>query len=148
LSSSFQVIDRTLGISRMTIYTNGNVLIPGNLTNSGSITAPSVRIGSNYAADSTENLRIVRGLVTYSEGTLTATGTGFTVVRNGAGNFTITFSPAFTDANPTMTVTPAGPPALISVVDTGSTSALAEFYNTSGTFTDPSGFYFIVVGTP
>ena len=133
LASSFQIIDRTKGVSRLLIDTNG-----------------VVHIGSNYASSGTENLRIIRGLVQYSGGVLYTTGAGFTAVRNSTGSYTINFSPGFTDSEPTMTITPwAGGSVVIPVISyTLSTTAPVNFYNTSGTLTDPTAFNFIVVGTP
>ena len=63
--------------------------------------------GEFFAASGGENLRIIRGIVR-PDGTVypgsTTSGTGFTITKGAAGNYTITFSPAFADA-PALVVT-------------------------------------------
>jgi hypothetical protein len=60
---------------------SGNVLLNG---------------GANYAAGGPENLRIVRGFVSFNGNILS--GTGFTVVSNSVGNWTINFTTPFSSS--------------------------------------------------
>jgi len=64
-----------------------------------------VKLGSTgqyFATGGAENLRIVRGIVQPTGAIYN--GTGFTITRNSAGNYTISFSPAFADT-PSLTIT-------------------------------------------
>ncbi len=69
-----------------------------NQTFTGTNAFPIIKLGNSgqyLAAGGYANLLIVRGIVR-PDGTI-YNGTGFTVTHNGTGNYTLNFSPAFTD---------------------------------------------------
>jgi len=82
------------GALKLTVDGQGNLTAQGNVK-----LGPS---GGLFAASGPENLRVLRGLVN-SDGTV-VNGTGFTVTRNGTGDYTVTFSTDFSAA-PTPVVT-------------------------------------------
>lgn len=87
-------------------------------------------------------LTIVRGSVN-SSGTKTA-GEGFTSVRNSSGNFTITFSTAFSVAPVAVaSITASG--TITANVTAASTTALTVLTFVGGSSTD-SGFNFVAIG--
>lgn len=83
--------------------------------------------------------RIVRGQVN-DDGTIAA-GTGFTVVKNGDGDFTITFSTAFTNA-PIVLVTPLTLSQLVACDSSSTTQCVIH----TGTLEPDESFFFIAVG--
>jgi hypothetical protein len=92
-----------------------------------------------------EALKIIRGIVQGSNGAI-LDGAGYSVVRNSAGNYTITFLTGFVDT-PSVVVT-SGSPFLVSQC-TLQTSALANcwFATTPGlAASDPAYFNFIAIG--
>jgi hypothetical protein len=103
--------------------------------------------GANFAASSTENLRMVRGSVN-ANGTV-ARGGGFTVVHNGGvgtGSFTITFTPAFSGV-PSVTATAVN----VAVRAGGSISASSVTVSTVNFSTSSpvdDSFSFIALGPP
>ena len=140
----------------MTIHTNGNVTIPGNVTNSGSAIFNgsanfnssvtfngSTKVGGNPVTVAVESLRIVRGEVA-GNGVIDF-GSGFTVTKNGTGDFTLNFSSSFS-STPAVTVTIYGNLVIPTLFITNGSSAQIKFYNPSGTATDPNGFNFIAIG--
>jgi hypothetical protein len=144
LIGSFQVIDRTTPASRLTIFPNGNLLVPGSVTNSGNLTVGGgVRIGANSATVGAESLRILRGEIA-GVGTVDF-GSGFTVSHGSTGDYVINFSSGF-GGTPAVTLTPYGSIVIGTLYIIGSTSAEVKFYNPSGTATDPAGFDFIIIG--
>jgi hypothetical protein len=97
--------------------------------------------GTNYATDSTESLRIIRG--TIGSGGNIVKGSGFTVSHPGTGGYTINFTTAFSDV-PTVTVTAVSYVARAGAVISAS-SVNIGIANFSGTPTDDS-FHFIAIG--
>ena len=106
-----------------------------------------VKLGSTgqyFAAAGSENLRIVRGIV---EPTGTNyDGTGFTITHNSAGNYSITFSPAFADA-PALIITAytAGSPATANCTG-GTASGFSSVDTWVGATKADSWWNFIAIG--
>jgi hypothetical protein len=76
---------------------------------------------TSYPSSSDFGLNIVRGTIDTSGGIVS--GEGFTSVRNGAGNYTITFIQSFGDS-PSVVITPVGsfssPGIIINAINSGS----------------------------
>ncbi len=144
LTGTFQIIDRTTSASRMTVYTDGNILMPGNVTNAGLVVANGgVRIGGNPAAVGVESLRTLRGQI--AGGGSVDFGSGFTANHNGPGDYTITFSTSF-GGTPAVTLTPYGSLVIGTLYITSASSVEVRFSTPTGTAADPIGFDFIAVG--
>jgi hypothetical protein len=78
----------------------------------------NVRMGNSgeyFASGSSENLRIVRGIIR-ADGTI-FNGSGFTATRLGNGSYRLTWSQAFADV-PAVTLTPDGGEASWSPIST------------------------------
>jgi hypothetical protein len=82
---------------RLFLSTNGNVGVgTSNPQAKLQVNGDVLLGGTNYAAGSLENLRIVRGTIRDDGITVTIfAGTGFTVAHPAAGAYTITFDPPF-----------------------------------------------------
>jgi hypothetical protein len=114
----------------------GDVKMQGGLGNSNEV----------FAAGSTEDLRIVRGVVSF-DGSI-ASGTGFTVTTNGIGSWRLNFNPAFHDLQ-TVVVTAqqpflGGPPVTASCNNGVGGTVYVETW--SGTTHSNLVFSFIAVG--
>jgi hypothetical protein len=130
---------------RLFISTNGNVGI-GNSTPASPLTVSgNIQMGNggaSYAASGTENLRIVRGIVSATGGIIK--GSGFSVSSNGIGVFTITFTPSFADV-PAITLSGA---SCIATWNTLTPSyAITSIVNYGGAPINQV-FTFIAVGPP
>lgn len=105
-------------------------------------------VGEYFTPAGSENLRIIRGKVS-SAGSISF-GTGFTVVRNSTGVYTITFSTFFPSGQwPVVTASAEsnGSVARFAMVNTPThISAIVRIVNGSGTAAD-ADFYFIAMGT-
>ncbi len=81
---------------RLFLSTNGNVGI-GTISPASPLeVVGNIQMGAggtNYAASGSENLRLVRGVISPTGSILS--GSGFNVVSNNVGKFTITFTPVF-----------------------------------------------------
>ena len=102
-------------------------------------------------ADIDENIRIVRGTIGYAVtgATYIAAGAGFTAVRNGPGDYTITYNTPFTDNNnyQSVVVTSQGVLLIPAVSNTYPTSFEVLFYDpVTEVYQDPQQFNFIVTG--
>ena len=97
------------GAPQMTLDASGNVAIGTSHTSPSAKldVAGDIKSNSKSVAVGEESLRIVRGVV--SSNGIALKGTGFTVVSNNIGAFTIRFATAFADV-PTVTATAAVPP--------------------------------------
>lgn len=108
-----------------------------------------IRLGASgqlFATGGQENLRIIRGIVS-ANGTIIG-GSGFTVSRTGAGQYTITFTTPF-PSPPAVTATTNFNGSASSVIQTnGVTGSSAAFYiSTNSTPVNADdAFHFIAVG--
>lgn len=109
-----------------------------------------VRLGTTgqyFAPGSTENLRIIRGKVS-AAGSISF-GTGFTVLRNSTGVYTLTFTTHYPSGEwPVVTASAEsnGSVARFAMVNTPThISAIIRIVNGSGSVAD-ADFYFIAVG--
>ena len=148
LSTSFQIIDRTSGGSRLLIGTNGEVGIGTTSPGATLDVRGNLKLGTAselFGAGGVENLRILRGRITGSTGAIDE-GSGFSVLRTATGSYTITFSNAFT-AFPSITVTPLTSSLLRFATLDGfnTTTANIKTWNTNSTAID-SDFTFIAAG--
>lgn len=80
----------------------GGLTVSASARISGGLGADVVTIGTNYATAGTEQLRIVRGIVSGAGTALF--GNGYTVTYGGPGTYTINFTPPFSGI-PTVTAT-------------------------------------------
>jgi len=135
----------------MTVFTNGNVSVPGNFTNTGSLVASggltvsgTAKVGNNQIAGGVESLRIIRGEIAGAGGTIDF-GSGFSVTKNSTGDFTINYSSGFA-GTPAFTATSFGSLVIPELFISTSTSCQIQFFNPAGTKVDPAGFDFIAVG--
>lgn len=80
----------------------GGLTVSASARISGGLGADTVTIGTNYATAGTEQLRIVRGIVSGAGAALV--GNGYTVTYGGPGTYTINFTPPFSGI-PTVTAT-------------------------------------------
>jgi len=98
--------------------------------------------GTNYAADSPESVRIIRGIVSPTSTGYVYNGSGFTVISNDVAHFTIVFTKPFADL-PAVTLTGAG-------VATSWTSILIDRVDVelSNFIVPPTGWFvsFIAIG--
>ncbi len=93
-----------------------------------------------------ETLRIVRGMI-FFDGTIVA-GTGFTVVKNATGKFTITFSTAFSGF-PAVTLTILQNTGGTVVINTESAAGFDYWvYNPAGALADVAYIMMNAVGSP
>lgn len=127
---------------------NGNVGIGVPIAASPLQVNGDVRLGSggqDFAASSTENLRIVRGTIN-GNGTI-AWGAGFSVSHTpGSGGYAITFSPPFS-GSPSVTVTAVDYGARAGSVLNSSTVTVGTVNFGTGAPVDDT-FSFIAVGPP
>ncbi len=100
---------------------------------------------SGDVASGAEGLRIVRGRVTGSSGA--SSGTGFTSARNSLGNYTITFSPAFSAA-PSVTAMMGGTARgfIYQSTDPTATAAVILTRNPTDAAQQDTDFDFIAAG--
>ena len=111
-----------------------------------------VRMGASgqyLAAGSTQNLRIVRGIIE-PDGTVfpggTTNGNGFFISRSGTGTYAITFNPAFADV-PALTITPYSANAPVTAnCNSGSPSGYSTVVTWVGTAKADSWWNFIAIG--
>lgn len=140
---------------------SGDLSCDGGIKPSGQaiLTSPNSKtlsIAGKFAATSavnpgTNGLSIVRGRVG-TDGSIT-TGEGFTVVRNGAGDYTVTFTTAFSDI-PTVTVSPITPALVFIGVGNGAgfstqaqtTTVFQVLAFNSGSVAVDQKFAFIAIG--
>ena len=140
-------------LSRLDV--SGNVHLTGNLQvdNSAQVggnmqVSGSVQVGgTNYAASSTEKLRIVRGTISDNGTSVTIfAGSGFTVSHPGPGAYTISFNTPFLSV-PSFTATGVNSIARADTVNSITTSSVkVSLINTAGTSVNDS-FSFIAIGT-
>lgn len=136
---------RNNGVEKFSVGGDGNV----KLASGGKITFPDSSVQSRASnVSGPETLRILRGTVNTS-GSILA-GSGFTVTRNGAGDFTITYSTAFS-GQPSVVATAAvvSPAAITAIILSSAltTSARIGLVNAAGTAQD-AAFEFIAIGPP
>jgi len=96
-----------------------------------------------------ENVRIVRGTFGGGGEALAGGGTGYTVVRNSTGVFTVTFTVPFS-ADPTIIVTPSGggaPAAIASVGSRTATGFVLSIRNSTTGAAEDWHSNFIAIGT-
>ncbi|MCA1571708.1 MAG: hypothetical protein LC798_15620 [Chloroflexi bacterium] len=87
----------------------------------------------------------LRGTITGSTGAIVR-GTGFTAVRNAAGDYTITFAQAFAEA-PSAVATGLGTANRIVVMSARSATAVSfRVRDGAGTAIDPTELDFVAVG--
>ena len=139
------VVLYTLAGEVVTVKPSGRVGIGTGTPQSTLDVRGTVRLGSSgelFAPGGFENLRVVRGTIN-SSGTI-AYGSGFSVVRNSAGNYSITFSTPFWDwATTTVSTMFSGTHGI--VFQGGAGFATIRTFNDAGTLVD-TGFNFIAVG--
>jgi len=114
---------------------------------SGSFSANVVAADGGYHQPGTggETIRIVKGLF-YSNPISYASGTGYTVVRNSTGTYTVTFSTGFSNfPSTTVTLYMIGYPIIASQ---GLGFFLLNTYDTTGVLFDPVVISFISIGPP
>jgi len=134
-SERFSFFTAPSGTELFSISANGNIAMHGTLSMG---TSPNL-----YAPTMPENVRIIRGTVSSTGGILF--GTGFTVAHPAAGQYTISFSQAFSDS-PTVTVTAQSITALIATcASVGPTSSGIRIWGITGTGSD-NQFDFIAIG--
>lgn len=118
---------------------NLNLIAGTGVTLTVTDTPASDRVDVTVTATSTAP-RILTGQIT-SAGGITA-GTGFTAARNGTGDYTITFTSAFTTAAVVSGQALAGNNARIFVVDgTVTSSARIYIFDITGTHQDATFFF-------
>lgn len=128
-------------IKTFSIASTGDVNVSGDLDVAGVMT-----IGNRPAATGQESLKIIRGSVN-SGGTIFV-GSGFSVTKNGTGDYTITFAASSFSGVPSNVVTPSSVSAIVA-----NTAALAQgsfqvlLKTTAGAAIDTS-FSFISIGPP
>lgn len=89
--------------------------------------------------------RIVRGIVTGTGTAAITEGTGFTLVDNGTGDYTLTFDPAFTDVPAVVGNVEAA--SLFVRVESASATATTLFLIDRATGNKTDGkFHFIAIG--
>jgi hypothetical protein len=135
-----------------TLKTDGAFIVVGALT-AGSIGPLSALAG--YPADATKYLRgdgtwatitiptqptVVTGIVS-SAGGVTA-GTGYSVVRNGTGSYTVTYTSAFA-ATPTVVIAPVGNGGFWNITAQSPSSFTVVWTNTGGGVNMDTSFNFI-----
>jgi hypothetical protein len=105
--------------------------------------------GTNFAPRAMESLRLVRGLIaTYPATPRIDVGIGFTVVKNGTGDYTINFNPVF-NSSPVVTVSLIlGPLTDEKAFIYAQANNFVEItiYNSSSTLVDPGYISFIAAG--
>lgn len=136
---------RNNGVEKFSVAGDGNV----KLASGGKITFPDSSVQSRASnVSGPETLRILRGTVN-TNGAILA-GSGFAATRNGAGDFTITYSTAFS-GQPSVVATAAvvSPAAITTIILSSAlaTSARIGLVNAAGTAQD-TVFEFIAIGPP
>jgi hypothetical protein len=106
-----------------------------------------VKLGSSgqyFAMGGDENLRIIRGIVDNNGNVLY--GSGYSVVRNSTGTYTVTFSPGFSDV-PALLVTPfsGGTPRIATTNAVSAANGTALLWTTGGALVD-TFFSFTAIG--
>jgi len=134
-SDRFSFLTSPAGTEIFSISANGNVAMHGILSMG---TSPNL-----YAPVIPENVRIIRGRIN-SNGSILF-GTGFTVTHPTTGQYTVTFSPSYSDT-PALTVTADSAAAVIATyTSVGPTSAGIRIWNTAGTGID-NVYSFVAIG--
>jgi hypothetical protein len=137
LSASTATVTGTITADAASVtnaVTAGSASITGTLTTGSPALVPVVGQDANQ--------RIVRGAVLGATCTIQG-GSGFTCVRNGVGNYTLTLNPAFSGA-PLPMVTPLFG-ALVNSLSAGATSVQLTTINTAGAPVDAI-FAFMLIG--
>ncbi len=132
---------------QLTVTTGGNVGVGTQTPGAALDVRGDIKLGPAgglFAAGGNENLRIIRGVV-YPSGAIYS-GTGFTINHTGTGTYSITFSPAFSDA-PALVITAytAGSPATANCTG-GSGTGFSNISTWVGSSLADSWFNFIAVG--
>ena len=108
----------------------------------------NIAMGNNgelRAPGGEENLRIIRGDIRGSDGTI-RNGSGFTFTRQGVGDYIVTFNTAFS-LDPAVTATAFTNGPNLNVILVGLSPGFVQFrvFNASGALTD-SNVHFIAIG--
>ena len=137
LTANTATVTGTLTADAATVtgaLTAGSASVTGTLTTGSPALVPVVGQDAN--------MRIVRGAVIGSTCTIQG-GSGFTCVRNGLGNYTLTLNPAFAGA-PVPIVTPLFG-ALVNSLAASANSVQLTTINTAGAPVD-APFAFMLIG--
>ena len=149
-----QITDRDAGVPQfqrgLTLTESGNVGIGTTGPGTRLEVRGNIRLGNSgeyLAAAGGENLRIVRGTVSGAGGIIL--GSGFTVSRDSAGRYTITFTTPFA-GTPTVTSVTEHDPGIIRTSETDgvtTSTAVILVWNVSNLATTVDGpFHFIAIG--
>lgn len=121
----------------------------GILKRGGEVAAQAQRIEKEGVSSSLESLKIIRGIINTGGAGSIVKGSGFSIVRNGTGDVTITFTATFKDV-PSVVAT-VGETGAVSAIKhfekaaTASTARLLVFLTATGAGQD-SVFHFTAVG--
>ena len=141
------VIGKTAGNYNGAARPADNVQIPGNLTVNGNVKMGAS--GNLFTAGGEENLRIMRGHIQVSGGNaFVFSGTGYTVVRNSVGVFTITFTTPF---GGDIVLTPTvlnffNAPQTAILTSISESEVRVNVFAANGAAADPLSLLFIAVG--
>ena len=136
---------------RLRVNASGNVAIGAVEPTAKLDVRGDIKFGASgdlFALGAAENLRLVRGYIQVSNGAATiSNGTGFTVVREAAGIFRITFTASFS-GNPVVVpaVINAGNRVSIQVSFQNNSFFQVGVFDPNGNLVDPAFVTFIAVG--
>jgi hypothetical protein len=118
----------------------GKIESSGDINAGGLVYAPN---GFKQPGSGGETLKTLRGVID-SAGAVTK-GTGFTSVRNSTGNYTITFTTAFSDT-PSMAVTAVNATVLVASIVSASTTTCNYIIATGGGTATDAAAHFHAIG--